>query len=156
MYHNLMQKRARKRANIDKATIMPIFPADSFPWSDEAPESSDPLLGDETPAGDAGVIEVEWVLRVVEEDEGFLVVKLLELGLSEVNVDDGPVSVGVDDDCDEWEEEVRLEESESPDDVVNGKGGGVGMLGNGGREKESTESSDNALPGLIIRGCIVE
>jgi len=68
-HHNLMQKMARKKANIDKATIMPIITADSFPLFDEAP---DPLLGDEIP--------VEWGTGAVKEAEGFPVVKLFELG----------------------------------------------------------------------------
>jgi len=127
MYHNLVQNRARKRANIERATIMPTIPAEIFLWFEEAPEPLDSVLGDEIPVDDAGAVSVEWVTRVVKEDERFLVP-------SEVNVDDGLVWVGVDDKRDEWDEEVRLKESESPDDVVNGKGGGVGMLGNGGRE----------------------
>jgi hypothetical protein len=93
-----MQKRARTRANIVKATIMPIIPADNFPWCDETSEPLDPLLGDKIPVDDAGVVRVEWVSGVVKENEGFPVVRLLELGLSEVNVDDELVSVRLDDD----------------------------------------------------------
>lgn len=81
-------------------------------------------------------------------------VKLLALESSEVNVDDELVSVELNDECDEWEDEVVVI-GNSPDEVLNGNGGGVGMLGNGGREK-SSESSANTRPGLIIREFIAK
>jgi len=71
----------------------------------------------------------------------------------EVNVDEKSVPIELDDECNEWEEEIE----NSPDEVLNGNGGGVGILGGGGGgERESSESSAKTRPGLIIRGIITE